>query len=292
MNQPSVMSAADNDLSRRPQPVAAPIAAIGLRGGCARGRNGGAGKAHDALARHRLGRDRRRRVRLSGWRRRSLPAFRMARYPITNSPVPDLHRRRRLSRRALVDGSQRPEPEASHWPQANRPRTNVNWYEAVAFCRWLSAHARRRASLADRGGMGTRGARRGRSRVPVGQWVRKRGARTSTRRWDKMRANGISSKRRLSASTHTGLRAKACWICRGTSGSGAATEHEHPEQIQADTSGQARVLRGGSWLRFAGNARGALARRAQPCRPRCQRRFSRCVVCPHFLIRCPLMTAA
>ena len=31
-----------------------------------------------------------------------------------------------------------PEPEASTWPQANRPRADVDWCEAVAFSRWLS----------------------------------------------------------------------------------------------------------------------------------------------------------
>ncbi|MFM8441991.1 MAG: SUMF1/EgtB/PvdO family nonheme iron enzyme [Methylococcus sp.] len=66
-----------------------------------------------------------------------LPAFRIARYPVTN-----------LQFQAFIDDGgyrdnrwwrelRQPEPEASRWPQGNRPRTNVNWYEAVAFTRWL-----------------------------------------------------------------------------------------------------------------------------------------------------------
>ena len=70
---------------------------------------------------------------------RSLPTFHMARYPITN-----------VQYQAFIDaggyrderwwqGIEHPQPEGSRWPQPNRPRTNVDWYEAVAFCRWLSA---------------------------------------------------------------------------------------------------------------------------------------------------------
>ena len=70
--------------------------------------------------------------------RPSLASFRMARYPVTN-----------IQYQTFIDAGgyrddrwwqdlQRPDPQPSYWPQANRPRTNVNWYEAVALTRWLS----------------------------------------------------------------------------------------------------------------------------------------------------------
>ena len=68
-----------------------------------------------------------------------LDDFWMAKYPITNQQYQTF----------IDDGGyqdprwwldlQKKEPEASQWPQPNRPRTNVDWYEAVAFTRWLSA---------------------------------------------------------------------------------------------------------------------------------------------------------
>jgi formylglycine-generating enzyme required for sulfatase activity len=70
---------------------------------------------------------------------RELPTFWMAKYPVTNAQYQCF----------IDDGGyaddrwwrdlKRPEPARPRWPQGNRPRTDVDWYEAVAFCRWLTA---------------------------------------------------------------------------------------------------------------------------------------------------------
>jgi hypothetical protein len=71
--------------------------------------------------------------------RRELPTFWIAKYPVTNAQYQCF----------IDDGGyaddrwwrdlKRPEPARPRWPQGNRPRTDVDWYEAVAFCRWLTA---------------------------------------------------------------------------------------------------------------------------------------------------------
>jgi formylglycine-generating enzyme required for sulfatase activity len=70
---------------------------------------------------------------------RELPSFWIGRYPVTNAQY----------RTFIDDGGyyeplwwrdlECPKPEAPRWPQPNRPRTNVDWYEGVAFTRWLTA---------------------------------------------------------------------------------------------------------------------------------------------------------
>ena len=72
--------------------------------------------------------------------RLKLPAFRIARYPVTN-----------LQYQAFIDAGgyadkrwwtklatrfDAPEPPA--WDEPNSPRETVSWYEAIAYCRWLS----------------------------------------------------------------------------------------------------------------------------------------------------------
>lgn len=71
----------------------------------------------------------------------SIPAFRIARYPITNAQF-----------QAFIeapDGYDNPEwwqdlpvsissPAYPAFAFANHPRENVNWYEAIAYCNWLS----------------------------------------------------------------------------------------------------------------------------------------------------------
>ena len=76
-----------------------------------------------------------------GKQHRGLPPFALARYPLTHQQfqafvdAPDGYTHERwwvgLARRFGA-------PEQARWPDANAPRETVSWYEAIAFCRWLS----------------------------------------------------------------------------------------------------------------------------------------------------------
>jgi formylglycine-generating enzyme required for sulfatase activity len=77
-------------------------------------------------------------------------AYRIARYPITKAQY-----------QAFIDaaddyanpewwqeGYRAPTPNDPRWEQPNRPRVNVAWVEALAYCRWLTARYRQ-AGLID-----------------------------------------------------------------------------------------------------------------------------------------------
>jgi formylglycine-generating enzyme required for sulfatase activity len=78
----------------------------------------------------------------------TLPAFRVARYPITNAQF-----------QRFIDGAgfetdewwqwpgwRRP-PEPPAFPYPNHPRETVSWFDAMAFCRWLEFRLRARGDL-------------------------------------------------------------------------------------------------------------------------------------------------
>jgi hypothetical protein len=111
------------------------------------------------------------------------------------------------------------------------------------------------------------------------------GARTSTRPGAMIAlASGISSKRRLSASTRTELRAKGCWICRATCGNGVSTVRAPG----ADSGRHQRpVARAARWLveRLPGRRARLATRHVPPWHPDQRPGFSLGVVCPHSSFR-------
>jgi formylglycine-generating enzyme required for sulfatase activity len=70
---------------------------------------------------------------------RELPTFWIARYPVTNAQYQTFIDDGGYDEPGWWRDLKRPEPESPRWPQPNRPRTDVDWYEAVAFTRWLNA---------------------------------------------------------------------------------------------------------------------------------------------------------
>jgi len=73
-----------------------------------------------------------------------IPAFKMAKYPLTYAQfqvfvdADDGYDNPNWWRGLAVAEAQHRKPAKQGWPIDNHPREYVSWYEAVAFCRWLS----------------------------------------------------------------------------------------------------------------------------------------------------------
>jgi formylglycine-generating enzyme required for sulfatase activity len=67
-----------------------------------------------------------------------LQAFEISRYPVTNTQYQCFVDDDGYENEQWWQALEKPEIKASHWPQGNRPRTDVDWYEATAFTCWLS----------------------------------------------------------------------------------------------------------------------------------------------------------
>ena len=70
----------------------------------------------------------------------ALPAFRIARYPVTNAQFNAFIDAGEYDDDRWWDGMSKriPAPDKPEWDEPNSPRETVTWYEAIAFCRWLS----------------------------------------------------------------------------------------------------------------------------------------------------------
>jgi formylglycine-generating enzyme required for sulfatase activity len=198
--------------------------------------------------------------------KRKLPTFHMARYPITN-----------VQYQAFIDAGgykgkswwqfgkgasdwwrdlKRPEPAQSSWPQANRPCTNVDWYEAVAFSRWLSAQLGYEVRLPSEEEWERAARGRDGREYPWGNDYRTGYANIDEKN-SATPASGTWSRRRRSVSIRTLRRLKGFSIWLGNVWEWCLNKLERPDQVAADTSGDRRVARGGAWYYNPGYARGS-----------------------------------
>jgi len=215
---------------------------------------------------------------------RELPTFRIARYPVTNrqfqafidaggygqGPLKKSRARKILDKLVGQDpvwweGLKKPDPKESSWPRGNRPRTDVDWYEAVAFARWLNSSL----GLPD-----------GSIRLPTEvEWEKAaRGERGLIYPWGNEYHSGLANLDEkggevgpwyLEQTTAVGLYPQGrspygVEDLAGTVWEWCLNEYDKPESQEVDSSDGARVLRGGSWITHSGYARAVYRFRNHP----------------------------
>jgi formylglycine-generating enzyme required for sulfatase activity len=182
-------------------------------------------------------------------------AFRISRYAVTHVQFqafidsPDGYVREEwwagLNQGALKE--QRTGPRLAKWSYANHPRETVSWYEAMAFCAWLSSKLGYPVTLPteeqwERAARGTGGLA-----YPYGN--------------EHISENGNTRESEIWQTTAVGLYSRGASPYGAMDMSGNVWEWtlSEYESRKSDNfvSDVARVLRGGSWGLYSGNARAA-----------------------------------
>ncbi|MEM9387860.1 MAG: SUMF1/EgtB/PvdO family nonheme iron enzyme [Pseudomonadota bacterium] len=183
---------------------------------------------------------------------RELETFWLARYPVTNAQFQAFIDARGYEEDRWWDGLAKREasPRAGAWGESNRPRERVSWYDAVAYCRWLSE------------ALGFE------VRLPT-EWEWERAARGTDGReypwgaeYENGRANVLDGGRDgefMRQTTVVGLyrRGRSPYGIEDLSGNvreWCMNEYKQPERTQIGGD-DPRVLRGGSWLGGPDDAR-------------------------------------
>ncbi|MQM29574.1 MAG: hypothetical protein CRU78_03095, partial [Candidatus Accumulibacter phosphatis] len=190
--------------------------------------------------------------------KRKLSTFHMARYPITNVQYQafiDAGGYEGKSASAWWRDLKQPKPAQSSWPQANRPRTNVDWYEAVAFSRWLSTQLGYEVRLPSEEEWERAACGRDGREYPWGKDYRTGYANIDEK-------NSKAGEWYLEQTTAVGV------YPQGASGEGVLDlagnvwewcldKYGSPGKVEVDTSDDSRVARGGSWGYGPDDARGS-----------------------------------
>jgi formylglycine-generating enzyme required for sulfatase activity len=193
-------------------------------------------------------------VKLEGvWGTFKVRPFRIARYLVTNRQfqafidAPDGYSN--LKWWTAID--QREAPDKPTWTEGNGPRERVSWYEAVAFCRWLTEKYRVRGLLGNTQHI----------RLPT-EWEWQQAATNGDAsniypwgpEWDESRAN--CDVRGINRTTAVGLYPHGRWSggpldMAGNLWEWCVNKFEKPKSRDAtviDKSDGQRVIRGGSWF--------------------------------------------
>jgi formylglycine-generating enzyme required for sulfatase activity len=197
--------------------------------------------------------------------------FKIAQYPVTNIQFEAFVKAKdgygTVKWSKGFENNQKQVPEPPYWSESNAPRETVTWYEAVAFCRWLTEKYRELELLKEGEEI----------RLPM-EWEWQQAATGGKpeneypwgRKWRASRCN--TSESGLGRTTAVGLYPKGTWTDGPLDMAGNVWElclnkYDNPLDSRAvilDESGDGRVVRGGSWILNHDIARCANRRRGYP----------------------------
>jgi formylglycine-generating enzyme required for sulfatase activity len=154
----------------------------------------------------------------------------------------------------------RPEPQPSRWQQSNRPRTNVDLYEALAFTRWLTQQLGYEVRLPTEKEWERAARGRDGREYPWGNSYESGRANideTAHYSGDKVGEWFLDQTTAVGVYPH-GASPEGVLDLAGNVWEWCLNKYKDPGQIQAGASGEPGVVRGGSWGHGAGVARAVL----------------------------------